>query len=145
MEYLESTLDKSVEDIVELEKAVFDHYYGADRIRDRLNGKKHWIYLVQDNGKPIAFKIWYEDSDGQIYSWLGGVHPDYRRRGIASRLMEIQFDMARRQGYSKVKLKTHKGHPEMIALCKKRGFEFKGIHNDHWRNELDAIYFEFEL
>lgn len=145
MEYLESTLNESLEDIVNLEKVVFEHYYGRDKIKNRLNDKKHWIYLVKDKGKSIAFKVWYEDSGGQIYSWLGGVHPDYRRRGIASKLMDIQFDMARQQGYSKIKLKTHKGHPEMIALCKKRGFEFKGIHNDHWRNGLDAIHFEFAL
>lgn len=145
MEYAETTLNLSSGVIVDLERAVFNRYYTEDQLRERLSGKRHWIYMASDENIPVAFKIWYEDLDGEIYSWLGGVLPGYRRRGIASRLMDIQFDLSREGGYFKIRLKTHDGHPEMISLCRKRGFTLTGIEKDHWGPGRDAIFFEFDL
>ena len=57
----------------------------------------------------------------------------------------MQFDLAKSLGFSKVKLKTHEGHPEMINLCRKLGFRETGRDPNHWGRGLDAIFFEYSL
>jgi|GEM_PF-4290235 len=149
-----TTLDQHLDDIVRVGYASFPHFYTPQVIRERLVEKKSWIAIAQEKlsvpryeSQPqiIGFKIWYEDTDGQIYSWLGAVHPSYRRRGIASALMQAQIDQARSDGYERITLKTHEGHPEMIALSKKFGFQELRREPHHWHDERTAIFLGYEI
>jgi len=78
---------------------------------------------------------------------LGAVKPEYRRKGIASTLMNRAINFARKNNYQKTKSKTHEGHSEMIALCKKFGFIEVKREAYHWKNRLnrEAIFFELIL
>ena len=111
MQYLETTLDDSLEDIFSVGKESFHEFYPRDKFLKRLEGKRYWVYVAREKG-IVGFKIFYEDNDGQIYDWLDGVRLSHRRRGIATKLMNMEIDFSRKNGYSKVKLKTHEGHPE---------------------------------
>ncbi len=146
MQYLETTLEDSIEGIFNVGEESFDEFYPRDKFLKRLQSKKYWIYVAKEKDM-VGFKIFYEDDDGQIYDWLDGVKPQYRRKGIASTLMKMEIDFARQNGYSKVKLKTHEGHPEMIALCRKLGFIEVGREPHHWKDSIDreAIFFELSL
>lgn len=143
--YKETTLGESLDDIQRIGKLVLEHFYSNEKILERLKGKKYWIYFAKDGEKIVGFKIWYEEDKKGIYSWLGGVDPNYRMQGIATELMELQFKISMEKGYSKVMLKTHKGHPEMLQLLKKKGFKQVKIDQDHWGKGLDAIFFEYTL
>ncbi|GAL27803.1 acetyltransferase GNAT family [Vibrio variabilis] len=48
------------------------------------------MLIAAHNNKPIAYKIGYELSEAEFYSWLGGVSIDYRKLGIATELREQQ-------------------------------------------------------
>ena len=80
-----------------------------------------------------------------IYSWLGGVLKKYRRKGIASKLLDIQIQLSKELGYRKIKLKSHKGHPEMILFLKNKGFRKIKTKKDYWGKGLNAIFFELEI
>ena len=146
MEFLQTTLEESLEDIFKIGNKSFDGFYDKDRFLSKLSDKKYWIYLAKEK-EIVGFKIFYEDEDGQLYSWLGAVKPAYRRRGIASKLMNLMIGFAVSNGYSKIKLKTHEGHPEMIALCKKFGFVEVKREPNHWEGRInkEAIFFELSL
>ena len=146
MQYLETTLDDSLEDIFSVGKESFHEFYPRDKFLKRLEGKRYWVYVAREKG-IVGFKIFYEDNDGQSYDWLDGVRLSHRRRGIATKLMNMEIDFSRKNGYSKVKLKTHEGHPEMIALCKKFGFVEVKREAHHWKDSIDreAIFFELTL
>ena len=47
-------------------------------------------FLALAADKIVGFKMGYAMSQRNYYSWLGGVDPAFRRRGIASALMEQQ-------------------------------------------------------
>lgn len=147
MKYLQTTLEKDLQGILDVAHVSFHGFYDPDKLLKRVDNKKHWIYVAKDEEKIVGFKIWYEDDDGQIYSWLGAVHPDYRKNGIASHLIDIQFELSKRLGYSKITLKTHKGHPEIIALCNKKGFVETKREPHHWKDTInkEAIFFEYSL
>jgi len=144
MEIIRTQLDESLEAIMDIGRSVFDNFYSKEHLFDRLESKKSWIYIAKNEETVTGFKIWYE-SDGEIYSWLGAVLPKYRRQGIANALMEKQIELARQDNYNSITLKTHKGHPEMIALCDKFGFFEQKRETNHFGKGLDAIFLTYKI
>lgn len=144
MEILNTELEENIDGIFRVAGASFEVFYTKDYTRKRLNDKKYWIYVAKEDEQIVGFKIFYEDGDN-IYDWLDGVHPDCRRKGIASKLMEKLFSFANERKYKKVTLKTHKGHPEMIEFLRVLGFHRTHIEKDYWGKGLDAIFYEYDL
>ncbi|MFH1326745.1 MAG: GNAT family N-acetyltransferase [archaeon] len=147
MQYLKATLDESLQDIFRVGEESFKKFYPREKFLERIKDKKYWIYLAKEKQEVVGFKIFYEDNDRELYSWLSAVKPKHRRKGIASTLMNLEINFAKENNYSKIKLKTHKGHPEMISLCKKFRFIEVGREPHHWKDNIDkeAIFFELNL
>jgi len=61
------------------------------------------ILLAIDAGEVVGYKIGYEDRTGRFYSWLGGVHPQFRGQGIASELMRKQHEWCRDHKYKVIR------------------------------------------
>ena len=102
----------------------FDDPYEISEYSKRLNSTVHLILTAYDDHIPIAFKIGYHRySDGSFYSWMGGVLPNYRRKGIANNLADHQETWAKKKGYNSIKLQTRSKHNAMLALAINRGFQ----------------------
>ncbi|MFK8164878.1 MAG: GNAT family N-acetyltransferase [Lewinella sp.] len=102
--------------IPELGEFPREHIY-----REKIAAKPHLILIAEIDGIAAGFKVGYE-RDGYWYSWLGGVHPDYRRRGVARILADRQDEWARQQGYSSVTFKTLNRLRNMLRFGIDRGF-----------------------
>lgn len=92
-----------------------------DLYRETIGDKPYLLLLAEVDGKPAGFKAGYE-RDGYWYSWLGGVHPDFRRLGIAKSLADKQDEWARSQGYTHVTFKTINRLRGMLKFGLDRGF-----------------------
>ena len=102
----------------------FDNPYKIPEYSKRLDGTTHQILTAYNDHNPIAFKIGYQKhSDGSFYSWMGGVLPNYRRKGIANELADIQEAWAKKNGYISIKMQTREKHKAMLALAINRGFQ----------------------
>jgi len=88
---------------------------------ERVKGIPHVILLAQIDNEVAGFKIGYE-REGYWYSWLGGVHPDFRRRGVARALADAQDEWARQKGYPHVTFKTLNRLRSMLKFAIERGF-----------------------
>jgi len=99
----------------------FDAPYPVDEYERRLTGVSHLVLTAYVEGRPVGFKVGYE-REGAFYSWMGGVLPQFRRQGIGETLAEHQEQWARRQGYSRLTIKTRKKYKAMLALLTKRGY-----------------------
>jgi GNAT superfamily N-acetyltransferase len=99
---------------------------GEEEYHKRLDGKRHLILIALDRGKPVGFKAGYEKED-HFYSWMGGVLPEYRRKGIARKLAETQEAWARKAGYQKLVFKTRNQHKGMLVFALKNGFDIVGF------------------
>jgi GNAT superfamily N-acetyltransferase len=86
----------------------------------------HLILTAYDGKQPIGFKIGYE-RDGHFYSWLGGVLPAYRLRGIAALLADRQEEWAKNEGYTVIWMKTRNRFPEMLIMALRRGFRITSL------------------
>ncbi|WP_331243358.1 GNAT family N-acetyltransferase [Planococcus antarcticus] len=86
---LDSMLDYDVlNGIIDLHKTIFET---ADGLNEKINNEdKVLIVVAINNIKVIGYKIGYQLNDDTFNSWLGGVDINFRKYGIASKLMEKQ-------------------------------------------------------
>ena len=104
----------------------FENIPSVEIINERLSGVQHLILTAYLDGRVVGCKIGYE-RDGQFYSWLGAVHPEYRRQKIAETLAGYQERKAKEWGYASIWMKTRNCFPAMVIMAVSRGFNVIGI------------------
>ena len=82
------------------------------------------------DGAMIGFKLGYRRGDALFYSWLGGVDPDFRRRGIADALTRLQHETLVRRGYRFVETRTRAANAAMLIVNLRAGFHITGYETD---------------
>ena len=109
--------------VLELHKHVFD---GSDLATEKLKEKNNLIlFVAKDGDRVVGFKIGYDYGNRTFYSWLGGVHKDYRGKGIAKELMRRQHELVKSMGYTKARTISRNEKREMLILNIKFGFDIK--------------------
>ncbi|WP_404458612.1 GNAT family N-acetyltransferase [Oceanobacillus kapialis] len=88
------------------------------------------IVIAMDDESVIGYKIGYELDENKFYSWLGGVNPKYRNRGIASSLMKEQHQYLEENEYKIVQTKTMNRWRGMLVLNIKNGFDVIETYTD---------------
>jgi GNAT superfamily N-acetyltransferase len=99
----------------------------ADVVRER---RRPAAWIAWDGSTAVGFKLGYERTSDEFYSWLGGVHPDFRRRGIARRLLNLQHEWCRKSGYRRVSTETLNDNHAMLLLNLASGFVVVGTRAD---------------
>lgn len=95
-----------------------------DEVINALDGRDHLILTAFKDDSPVAYKIAYRTGNRKecLYSWLGGVHPHHRRKGLARKLVRVQHQRAREQGLAYVETHTWGDNPGMLILNLQEGF-----------------------
>ncbi|MBD2715760.1 GNAT family N-acetyltransferase [Microvirga sp. STR05] len=83
-----------------------------------------WLAYIGE--ELVGCKLGYERKPGHYYSWLGGVHPDFRGQGIAAELMRQQHAWCREQGYQHIRTHTYNRWRAMLLLNLRHGFNIIG-------------------
>ncbi len=100
----------------------FDNPYPLIEYKKRLTNVCHNILVAYVNDEVVGFKIGFARDGLSFYSWLGGVVPKHRRKGIATLLAAHQEQWAKGQGFSFIRLKTRNIHKRMLIFALKSGF-----------------------
>ncbi|WP_233434966.1 GNAT family N-acetyltransferase [Mesobacillus jeotgali] len=130
-----------LEGILDVHKVIFGT---IDGLTEKMQNKPHLLFtVVYAESKVIGYKIGYELTHEKFYSWLGGVHPDYRNLGIASTLMDVQHRYLEKEGYKSVQTKTLNKWRSMLILNIKCGFDITETYID--RHGQLKIVLEKEL
>lgn len=118
----------TIKEVVQLSQQIpeFHQPYGIEEYETRLKDLVHLILIGYYQNKPVGFKVGYEQ-DGSFYSWMGGVLPAYRRKGIARYLAETQEKWAKSRGYTTITLKTRNHHKGMLIFALNSGFNIVGF------------------
>lgn len=118
----------TLDDVLQVDARIpeFDGRTTRALLEERLAGKPMLILIARAEGRPVAYKLGYAISDREFYSWLGGVLPEYRRKGIASELRQVQEAWAREQGYHCVRVKSMNRYPAMLQLLIASGYHIVG-------------------
>uniref|UniRef100_UPI004047AF61 GNAT family N-acetyltransferase n=1 Tax=Algoriphagus sp. TaxID=1872435 RepID=UPI004047AF61 len=97
--------------------------------QDRLQHRLSLALVAIWEGELAGFKVGYQSELPEtFYSWMGGVIPEFRGKGIATALAEEQERWAKAQGFTAVFFKTRNRFPAMIQFGIKRGFKIVDLH-----------------
>lgn len=126
--------------IVEMEQKIFDPALSKEIISKELFDRKDILALFAiRQGVCCGYKIGFQYSPEIFYSWVGGVLPDHRGHGIATRLLETQHAMAKELGYKYVRTSTKNRYRDMLLLNIKLGFDVTGVQKKLREKELSII------
>ncbi len=76
---------------------------------------------------------------GEVHILNLAVHPDYRHRGIARRLMQQVLEEARLEGVKTVSLEVRKSNEPALSLYYHLGFHPVGVRQRYYENGEDAL------
>jgi predicted GNAT superfamily acetyltransferase len=136
---------KLVARVLEMEQKVFDSPLSEEIVSKELEGRTDILALFAfSQDVCCGYKIGFQHSPEIFYSWIGGVVFTYRRRGIATLLMETQHAMVKAMGYKFVRTSTRNKYREMLLLNIKFGFDVTGVQKKLKETDL-SIVLEKEL
>lgn len=110
----EGTLEEVVRIVVSVNE--FARGETLEPMIERLEDKKSLILVAEKAGLLLGFNIGYELDDDTFFSWLGGVVPEARNKGIAQMLLEAQEEWAYEQSYNTLKVTSRNHFPAMLRL-----------------------------
>ncbi|MGN7175901.1 GNAT family N-acetyltransferase [Paenibacillus sp. FSL R5-0490] len=125
--------DDVLKGILQLHRNIFGD---SEELVSKMKSKPQLlVQAAMDGEKVIGYKMGYPLDEETFYSWLGGVDPEYRGKGLASMLMEKQHEYLKEMGYKLVRTKTMNKWRGMLILNIKHGFDVietytdeKGLH-----------------
>ena len=112
------------EDIIEISKHIWDGEDYLPRLINYYLEEPHCKpYVLEDDGKVVSVvNANYYTPD---FAWLEAMrtHPDYRNKGIATKLNEYIFQEAVKSGVKELWLSTSKDNKATTKMLSKAGFE----------------------
>ncbi len=129
--------DEVAQDIFSLESLAHEKPFPISKLKRKTDFKNNLLILVAYSGSlPVGYKVGFEESERLFDSWIGGVHPEFRRKGIAKNLMNMQHERAKEMGYSFVRTHTKNSYREMLIFNIRYGFDVVGTYKSDYQKEL---------
>lgn len=122
--------DNQLQDILDLYAKIFEDA-NLNFFKQRFASHPKLISILAYNHKTlVGFKIGYPYNETTFYSWIGGVLPHYRQRGIANTLAQYQESAAKSQGFKTLRTKSMNRFKPMMILNLNRGFDIINIYTN---------------
>lgn len=113
--------------------AIFDE----ERVINTFQRDDLLMLMAYIDDVPVGFKIGYRENRFTFYSAKGGVLPDYRRTGLARRMLYDMMARVKEKGYVRFAFDTFPNrHPGMTILALNEGFrlvkaDFNTVYRDY--------------
>lgn len=130
-------------EVLDLYASVFedaDLAFFTNRLKENPDA---YILLAFSCNKLIGFKIGYPYNKDTFYSWIGGVLPSFRKKGIASKLLNNQELYAKELGFKKMRTKSMNRFKPMMILNLKNNYNIVKIYTNS--KQQTKIVFEKTL
>jgi GNAT superfamily N-acetyltransferase len=98
------------------------------------------LVVAEVDGRFAGFKLGYAFNKSTFYSWLGGVAPAFRGRGIARELLRFQERLVLAPGYLRIRVKSMERFPAMLGLLESEGYVL--IAKEREADEDEKLVFE---
>ena len=98
------------------------------------------VLVAYQDDLPVGCKIGYDRyHDGSFYSWLGGVLPEFRKKGIADKLNAEMEKRVSEKGYTSMLFKTRNKFKSMLHFGLKNGYQIVDFEKKHDPSEHRII------
>lgn len=140
------TIDRTedLEPVLAIEQRSFQWPWGRMSFEGELNSQDARNYIVKTvvdgAGEQLAAYAFFRRAADEIHLLKIAVTPAWRRRGIATRLLQYCFEVCAGQGATSVHLEVRPSNRAAIALYLKLGFEVIGKRHKYYADtKEDAV------
>lgn len=138
--YISKMSKCDIRQIEEIEKLSFSKSWSYNSIYEELSNVNAHFYVAKDNNNIVLGYIGMHGICGEGYITNLAVHPKYRRRGIANKLLSNLIKYAKYNKYDFVTLEVRKSNALAIHVYKENGFVEIGIRRNFYSSpNEDAI------
>lgn len=130
--------------VAALERRTFAHPWSAELFRRELRLPQSRITVARSpDGEIVGYVCrWLTDDVAEIQNVA--VHPDWRRRAVARRLVESVLAEARRAGVRRTVLEVRRHNHPALRLYRSLGFVETGTRRGYYGDGEDAFLMERE-
>lgn len=122
--------------IAYLEGEIFPDAWGERDIISTISTEGAMCYTASKDGRLVAYILGRVIApEGEIYRIA--VAPEYRRRGIAYRLLDYTVKTERGRGLEVLFLEVREGNMPAIALYEEYGFKRAGLRKNYYKNPVE--------
>lgn len=131
--------DEDIDDVAEISSLSFSHSWSRASYEKELANHLAKYFVAETDNKVIGFiGTWIIVDESNITNVA--VHPDFRKQGIASQLIEAMISYCKEHGCIAHTLEVRAGNTAAISLYEKHGFKPDGIRKGYYQdNNEDAI------
>lgn len=136
---------EDVDGVYALEKECFSSPWSVDGIEAELNNNTAHFLCAKSGDKILAY-LGVHEVAGEAYISNIAVSLPYRKNGIASALMNIAEQNAKKRGCEFISLEVRKSNDAAISLYKKRGYTIRGERKNFYSGpKEDALIMTLDL
>ena len=130
---------QDIEQVADLEQVCFSESGSENLIRMGLDSRLDTYFVYVDHGYIMGYAVLRILADeGEIQRI--GVYPDYRRQGIARKLMDTMVTFARARGVRAIALEVRESNLGARNLYDSYGFRPEAVRKGYYHNPAeDAI------
>ncbi len=142
---LVSLVPEDLPDIMEVERLSFAHPWSPEAFAAEFEKPYSSFLGIRLDGRVIAVCLyWVVLTEIHILSL--GVHPDHRRKGCASALLEVLVEMGRELGCDRIDLEVRESNTPGQQLYENSGFVRVGVRPRYYPDtDEDAILYTLFL
>lgn len=146
---IENTGTEKLNQIVDFNYQIFlgmyeNEPYSLNQYQARLKDKKYFILSAMGDNQLLGDAVSYIDGDS-LYLWVMGVDKNFRRQGIATKLLDHSEKIAKENSLQQVSAKVYDVSPEMKSFLVSRGYELLKIEESVVDKKYNANYYLLKI
>ncbi len=127
-----------IDEITRLDGLCFEDNWSYALFEKELSSKSSYCLVAIKDKRVIGFITVSTVLDEADITKIA-VHPDCRRQGIASYLLDMFFLYCREHGINIINLELRESNSSALMLYKLKGFEIVGERKEYYNNSETAI------
>ena len=135
---------QDIKKVLEIENASFKDPYPPNILLDIYNLGAGFLVAQQDN-MVVGYIIFWIRFEGEGHIISIAVDPNYRRKGIGSRLLDMALEIFKRYNVNDIKLEVRTSNKCAIKFYRDSGFNKKEILNRYYEDFEDAVLMDIHL
>lgn len=138
-----------IEQVLAIERLSFSHPWSPYAFKQELRNKLSHLFCIkvpEDNTETLVayLCLWLLKDEAHITNIA--VHPRYRRRGLARRLLDFAEELAKRKGARDLTLEVRRSNLAAVEMYRQKGFQLSGIRRGYYYEEReDALVMTLKL
>lgn len=131
--------ENDIDDVLEISNLSFSSPWSRTSYEQELSNSLAKYFVAKIDNKIVGFVgTWIIVDESHITNIA--VHPDYRKLGIASKLIEAMLAYCNENKCTAYTLEVRAGNKAAISLYEKYGFKVDGIRKEYYQdNKEDAL------